>query len=299
MKKINGGYLSFYEYYLAYQDPALIHHLAVFTYLIGEILSPRITIDPTHRTPYGDRYNEHPRGKWTDQFLGAWQPFVAMANDVQYTFEPYKSTRDALNDIAQPLRGIKNILRGVANLIAVPLLWPINFFRYIIIAHSMEDFKSKAGNYTLYSATWLIDGVTSIVRGVSQILTTPLTWFIKLPVRVGVTFFKGKPYIRENEEIQRLLHLGKLELVNDLKNDSVVSDTIDSINAISHRLHEEYQKAEARGQPSDITADIEQNRFVTATQPRQNKEAFAIYLCLFSEDIATVNEYRQSATLTT
>lgn len=290
MKKINGGFTSLYEYYLANPDPEIVHHFAVFTYYLSEKFFPRINIPSQRVAPYRDRYNEHPREPWLDQMLGALQPLVAMIQDTQYTFKPYKSKRDALNDALQPLRGLRNIVRGSINFVAVPILWPVNLLRYAIMARSFNEFGIRVLHYSLLCVSWLIDGTTSIVRGITQLLTTPLTWFIKLPLRAAITFFTGTPDICQNEEIQRLVQLGVTVVQPQEKEEEDVT-TAETMDAIRHRLHEEYCKAKHRGQPSIITPETEKKTFeavhlkqsssYTVPVKQANKDSFSAYLRLF------------------
>lgn len=246
MKKINGGYQSFFEYLVRKNFP--------FARSIDTRLYPEeyATIKYSSTTPYDRRYNELPRGEWTDRFIGALQPIASMAHDIQYTFKPYKSSHDVLMDLAQPLRGLSNILRGVTNVITVPLFFLGNTIRYSLISGTWSYFSKNMHMNIARSSTWLIDGFSSIVRGSTQVIASPLTWTLRMPFKGILTAIKGTPDIIENEEIQHLVDLGQKALN---KQDSYTMD------CVRHRLHEEYEKSVYRGQHSKIAPEIEKNAF--------------------------------------
>lgn len=246
MKKINGGYQSLFEYLVDKDFP--------FVRAIDAKLYPveNDTLLYASSTPYIRRYNETPRGNWTDQFIGAFQPIASMANDIQYTFMPYKSSREFLMDIAQPIRGLGNVLRGLAILVATPLFFLGNTVRYAFISGSLRNFFTNMKLNLGRSTSWFIDGLSSIVRGSIQVVATPLTWAIRVPLRGIITAIKGTPDINENEEVQHLVDLGNHAITN---NDGYTMD------CIKHRLHEEYQKSTSQGQTSKITPEQEKQAF--------------------------------------
>ena len=49
-------------------------------------------------------------------------------------------------------------------------------------------FFALGGRY-VGALSWFIDGVLSVIRGATQLVTTPLTWLIKVPLRKGITSF--------------------------------------------------------------------------------------------------------------
>lgn len=246
MKKINGGYQSLFEYLVSKDFP--------FARAIDARLYPveNATLRYTASTPYARRYNETPRGHWADQFIGALQPLASMANDFQNTFTPYKSSREFLMDVAQPLRGFGNILRGLVQLVATPLFFLGNTLRYALISHSFSSFFSNMILNLGRSTSWFIDGFSSIVRGATQVVATPLTWILRIPFRGIITAISGTPDISENEEIQHLVDLGKQAIID---NDGYTMD------CIKHRLHEEYQKSGSRGQHSKVSPQQEEQAF--------------------------------------
>lgn len=291
MKKINGGYQSLFEYLVNKDFP--------FARAIDTKLYPveNSTLRYQNSTPYERRYNETPRGRWTDQFIGALQPIASMANDIQYTFKPYKSSREVLMDITQPIRGFGNILRSLINLVATPLFFLFNTVRYAFISGSLSNFSANMKLNLGRSTSWFIDGLSSMVRGSTQVVATPLTWALRIPLRGIITAIKGTPDISENEEIQHLVDLGSQAITD---NDGYTMD------CIKHRLHEEYQKSASRGQHSKITSTQEEQAFNSMyfkhgrewEHPMQEdaKKNSIAYLSLFRKQ-ATPSSVEQSPVL--
>ena len=248
MKKINGGYQSLFEY--------LVHKDFPFARTIDAKLYPteNSTLRYTNTAPYARRYNETPKGHWTDQFIGTLQPIASMANDFQYTFKPYKSVRDVLIDVLQPVRGVVNILRGIANLVVAPIFLLGNTVRYALISGSFSNFSSNMKLNLGRSTSWFIDGLSTLIRGTTQIIASPLTWALRIPLRGIITGIKGTPDISENEAIQRLVDQG---------NQAIEDKDGYTMDCIRHRLHEEYQKSLSRGQVSEISSPQEEGAFNT------------------------------------
>jgi hypothetical protein len=244
MKKINAGYQSFFEYLVQRDFP--------YTRYLDSKLYPRehATLKFESTVPYIRRYNETPTA-W-DHWIGPLQPLASMAHDAQYSLKPYSSLSDIFIDAIQPLRGVKNILRGLAHTILVPLFFLANTVRYAIWSPTWGSFLVNMKLNFQRSTAWLIDGFSSLIRGTTQLLATPLTWLIRIPVRFGLVLYKGAPDIIENEEIQRLVLKGEeaLESGNGL-----------TMDCIRHRLHEEYEKANEKGQPTALAAGIEKEVF--------------------------------------
>ncbi|WP_058535130.1 hypothetical protein [Legionella saoudiensis] len=280
MKKINGGYESLFEYLVKKDFP--------FARFIDARLYPveNATLRYISTAPYTRRYNETPREYWTDQFIGAMQPIASMINDIQYTFKPYKSSHEFLMDMAQPLRGLKNVLRGLANLVATPLFFLGNTVRYAFNSGSWSNFSNNMKLNLGRSSSWLIDGLSSIVRGSTQVIASPLTWALRMPLRGIITAIKGTPDITENEEIQHLVDLG---------HQAIAEDSSYTMDCIRHRLHEEYQKSVSRGQHSEITPEQEEKAFNSMhfkygkswIYPMPAKKESITYLSLFRKEAIT------------
>lgn len=125
-----------------------------------------------------------------------------MWKDLKATTKPYRSNKPVLNDGLQPLYGLANLLKGCIYLALILPLFLFNLFRY---ATRVNSFRKWVDLALIYNGTrifsWFIDGVLSILRGVIQLATTPLTWFIKMPLRGIITkwFADEKDLLIENK----------------------------------------------------------------------------------------------------
>jgi uncharacterized membrane protein len=193
-----------------------------------------------------------PRSKRSPYFLGGLNPLLSMGKDFVDTFKPYKSAYYVQKDLLQPLRGLGNIVRGVFNIIATPLIFLVNTVRYAAIAIQQRSFSLFTENMALGSIKaggGLLDGVSSIIRGATQLISTPLTWLIRMPLRGAITAIKGKPTVSQNLEKR----IDKLEVLIK-KDGKTVEDTI-SIDKEMQSIRVKVVKANARGQ--EIGADPE------------------------------------------
>lgn len=192
-----------------------------------------------------------PRSRLSPYFLGGLNPLLAMKKDVVDTFKPYKSNYYILRDLIQPVRGVGNIVKGLFNTVVAPLIFLANVPRYAVIGISQRSFGLFAENMAMNNARaggGLLDGLTSIIRGVTQIVTTPLTLCIRMPLRGIITAVRGKPTVCQNVEkrIEKLETLIRKEY-------KTVDDTI-AIDRGIQSLKVKVTKAEKRGQK--VGADV-------------------------------------------
>lgn len=256
MKNINGGYYSLYEY-LVRENYPLARKIDKKLYPLENttLIHNRQNSYTQCFDPYNRRYNETPKEYWADQFIGSFQPFVLIANDFQYTFKPYKTSVDALHDAAQPIFGFFNILRGLAILMLSPFLLIKNIYdaiKNIKRHHDSNEFKIDMVSALGWFCSWVIDGLSSLIRGIMQIVFTPLNWMIRMPVRGIITVVNGTPDVSENEDIVRLVALG---------NDALKEKNNIEMDCITRRLHEEYRLAFFLGQKTKIDEKLEMNLF--------------------------------------
>lgn len=57
----------------------------------------------------------------------------------------------------------------------------------------------------------ILEGISSLTRGVTQVITTPLTWFLKMPTRVVMSVFRGMPTF--NEQVKTDIEVWKRILI--------------------------------------------------------------------------------------
>ena len=124
----------------------------------------------------------------SEQLIGSFQPFADIANDFLLSFCPYSSEKEALKELAQPILGIGNVLKGGIYLLAVILIIPLLFIIFPLVIllcpdctwdkkkKYFEDCFGLGGGILL---SWFIDGIGSIIHGGLQIGFTPA-----IPIRM-------------------------------------------------------------------------------------------------------------------
>lgn len=270
-QKINRGYTSLFEY-LVDQDFS-------FARKLDEKFYPdeNSRLRYTSRVPYRRRWNPQPyRG---ERLLGGFQPIADMNKDFVDTFKPYKSFYYVGRDALQPFRGLGNIARGVGSLVGAILLFIGKTIQYTLQKGSWNRFAVNMLENFFRTVSWLLDGVSSLVRGATQVVTTPLTWFARIPLRLIITAIKGKPTIEENDGIQRLVDGGK----NAIKDDKTMEGAVARLHAICNELHRKHEKALKRGQKTIFLKEEEDGFFRVLRFSKYDKDCYN----LFSEEEST------------
>lgn len=260
MSKINKGYMSLYRYFV-YKLP----ELSVLQFF--------------------DRYfyaNESDANSWNPhhygQLIGGLQPIADIYKDLIDTFKPYKSRYYIRRDFFQPIIGLKNILKGLFNLIVAPLLFIINTVRYACISGSFKNFIFNMRLNVKRTASWLAEGIGNIIRGALQIVTSPLTWLLRMPLRGLVTLIKGKPKIEQNPGLQRCVKIDIQNLCSPRKNTSSLSHS---------ELHRKFLKSISRGQTSVAEPHAELDQWNQYGDPDHESSEAHQYFCFFRDNIVT------------
>lgn len=153
-------------------------------------------------------------------FLAPLQPFVDAGKDFADTFKPYECWDDFFQDLKQPLYGIANFLMGVATFIFCGLALPLALIGCLLSMMTAGIFllegKSTLARETMEGCglvlggcvSWLMESLALINRGITQIAATPLTYFLKMPLRGLLYAFSDSPYAEDKPESQRLALLG-------------------------------------------------------------------------------------------
>jgi hypothetical protein len=256
------------------------------TYSVFEALSSFSPIAWIHKKLYP---NAHPRWRAHDFngapphighiFFGALQPFVDMAKDAADSVDKYKSKSHVAWDALQLLRGIGNILKGLATIVAIPfmiIILPIIFAMYNKYLEKQGKASEKISKMRMFKNTfaslfiWAIAGASSVVRGLSQIIFTPLSW-VKMLVRGIRTGAEGYQKLQDDRGIRNLVedaekipepdetvHLGEdLETKErSLQQQEQIAVRLRSINS---ELKRKAKKAvrQGRGIPSNLDLTIE------------------------------------------
>lgn len=286
MPKINQGYQSLFEY-LVHKDFPLARRLDEYFYP-----DENGRLKYSSSAPYGRRWNSAPYAG--QQILGGLQPLADMYKDLIDTFKPYKTSYHFKRDLLQPISGIGNLFKGVATVVGAFCLFLGNTIRYAFVSGSLANFLDNMGVNCKRTGAWLLDGITNIIRGITQIAATPLTWILKIPCRGLITAIKGQPLIEQNQGIQRLVTKGKTEAENGAPLD---------LDCIRYELNRKFQKSSNRGQSTNIPFAKENTLFKAQyfkygrnyeyPLREDRKQAALQYIGLFSKD---ANEQSRSIT---
>lgn len=273
MKKIDGGYVSLFEQLVAWGIPP-------FSTFDNYFYPQEHALIADKDSSNARRYNETPKGAKTDQLLGAFQPLVFMLNDVLYTLKPYPNKPEALYDLAQFSRGFGNLSRGIATLI---IIVPVAGLFYLV--QGFKLYKSLFSDSITHDnlikpLSWLIDGVLSVIRGITQIATAPLTLFFKIPIRSLAAWIYGKPDICANEDIQRLALRGKklAEAISVAEASSEHLLPTNSLHQIAAQLNAHYVTHLQMNGITTLEPKIEAIHFSTL----RHTQKYSAYFNLFS-----------------
>ncbi len=169
---------------------------------------------------------------YKDWLFGTMRPIVDCWYDFVDTFKPYKSMSHLLQETLKPAFGLLNILFGISililsvlsiivfagfsfGLISRYILFSISPSVYFFFFFFPEDLtiggviKKLSSNLVLFSSymlTCLIEGVTTIMKGVIQIITYPFTLLIKIPFKALVlTPILGFQKFQDDRGMKRLI----------------------------------------------------------------------------------------------
>lgn len=228
-------------------------------------------------------------------FVAPRQIFKDMVKDIADTFKPYKNVDQTDRDYAQPFRGAKNLYKGFAG-ITIPTIKfaakiigsiifgiPSSIYQAFTKSHpdaenpltflnsEISKTRTQASKLIKDTASEILTGATKMLRGLTQIVTTPLTWFIKIPLRKIITSFTGSPKIEDNRSIKNLVQ----EANQILDHNVFSSDKIDSTSTIA-RLHYKFSKAYSGRQKTNIS--------IPAYNKALTDKNVSVYLSLFDKN---------------
>jgi hypothetical protein len=109
-------------------------------------------------------------------------PFIALYSTVLAGFQPYPPQENQVeglrNDLTQPFIGIEKSLEGLT-----------------CFAASFRKFAQ--GTHLATCAAYLVYGVAALIQGAILLVTTPLTWLYRIPLRALLTLFAS--YFDDNK----------------------------------------------------------------------------------------------------
>lgn len=208
MKKLNRNYLSFFEWLHFWSSPDAEkpqgYSVRGNRYHDGSI--ENLT---TLREKFLElRYKVYPYY----QFLGSFRPLRKMYKDFSDTFEPYHSTGKLIRDLLQPFRGFFNIFKGIITLVGSVILLAAYCVASLFVL-CMPNVYASFFPIIVYPLSWILEGTFNILRGVTQILSAPLVYFCKTPLRGILTCLQKEPkFVEDKPEIKRLAQEAKDQL---------------------------------------------------------------------------------------
>lgn len=193
-----------------------------------------------------------------EQFLGALQPIFDMTQDVIKTFQPYRSKTHYKQDLLQLVRGCINMASGLVQVAIGSAILPFGLLISFAFLMSGASNADRVTNTMLgLPLSWMIKGVLQVVRGAAQVVSAPLTWLFKFPLRVWLTSKFGYRKVTERAGIKKLYEIVRRKPANGHKT---------SVQKMVHlKLYEKFLKAEKEGTtlPAgiDLHADSNSDRF--------------------------------------
>jgi hypothetical protein len=173
--------------------------------------------------------------------------------------EPYKTTYQILRDYLQPLVGLGNLCIGLL--------------------------KMGGGLFTA-NKKLLADGCFTSLRGLLEIVTSPLTYFVKPFIRYGATLSTDySQKIENNKGMKKLLRQGS-EYCASLGDSELTPIQGQKLADICRDLSRKYRKAKERGQYTivDENLEIKENLDITRELKGQkgiSKNCALSYLSIF------------------
>jgi len=309
MAKINFGYESLFDY--------LRRKIYPFNFIYNKFFAQENRIlSFLYSDEYYVLYNMEDPSPAKKRIIGPFQVFLDMGKDIVDTVKLYKGLYQYIRDAAQPAIGALNILKGAASIALSPLVLVGNFildsvkavYASVATDKSASSIRRKFARNSIVNlmrtASWIADGITSVIRGATQVIFTPLTWFVKIPLRGIITAIKGTPKIEENPGIQKLLDHSQNSTA-DLINPSMADADIAKGNVnyrsggpalIQKALHAKFKCSLSKGQDTNIDPNKEEDIY-----NNNGSSSIAVYFQLFSNTNKkpTVSDKEDASLLTT
>lgn len=227
------------------------------------------------RSTLNNNINDSALMELKSQMWGGIQPLADAVKDGVDTFKFYKGPYQFKRDLLQPINGLGNIFKGLAILV---FFIPCTIIVPICFLLREHDDSTKCLSDTFYGRvlqsaviillSWPVDAISSIVRGITQIAFTPLTYLVKIPLRMLITYY-AKPedlVIEKNKGIVRLLGAART-IIRGQKFKA------EQALGIVQELNEKFLKAQSRGQKTSMeNTQIEALRELACKTKPYNEE---------------------------
>ncbi len=230
--QVNNGYKSVFEYILEKNG----EQFAWFWQTFYPYEYARFKLK--EHAPFIFRPNTKP--KIRDVVEGALQPFVDVINEFCTYKQRYYSIYDFYQDALTPIKGLRNIASGILSICLSPCVSAVNLIRHALCKKDRgekNDASVKVDILRFFA--WHVDGVARSFKGLWQLVSTPLTYCVKIPLRCFNTLISEKKDFTQKREIQRLVKKG-LQHFKDLNRKKTAT--------IIQCLHEKAQEAIAHGE---------------------------------------------------
>jgi hypothetical protein len=268
IRKINRAFFSVFDLSSVLNFP-IFRSFAKHFYRHEFDISENQIIQSTQR---GSR-KHNPSSHIGYMLLGAFQPFVDMTKDVANLGYGYKSKRHVLWDLAQPLRGVGNIIKSLLTLIAVPLFL-IGILIAAIIPWKPQNKPHKLRllrNVFLNTLLWIPNALFTFVRGLTQIIFTVPAWF-KMAIR-GILSRNGYQRLKDDRGIQQLMNDSEstkkivLTFNQDKKPEYIQNEDL-YFTSIDNELERKARKAQTQGRalPQELEQLLAKQKPQPATQ---------------------------------
>ncbi|HVY53078.1 MAG TPA: hypothetical protein VHA13_00985, partial [Gammaproteobacteria bacterium] len=154
--------------------------------------------------------------------------FSNMLRDAWNTLMPYSidqnlAARDKKLEWLQPWRGLRNIYIGILGLVAVPFQTLRDLYLNLFYSESFLDMLRNVTLSLLLPPLRLLNCAGHLVRGITEIAATPLTWLVKKPLRYAWTgvrsFFDNRGKAERRSSIQYLIDHDIQNALNQVNED--------------------------------------------------------------------------------
>jgi hypothetical protein len=175
----------------------------------AHVKSPLVENDPNDMDPY--TVEKMAKLKW---FFTDMQNIAnAIYQDVISTFQPYKSAYYSRYEWMQPLQGIKDTIIGATWLSVSPLIIVWNLIQDVRKSRGITHLLTNVGITIVTAASRILSNVVTLLRGLTQIVATPLILVKKL-LRNIISYFSGEQKFENLSSTKDLVKQGE-EALNE------------------------------------------------------------------------------------
>lgn len=240
-------------------------------YLLSVFTEPALPPPPY---VYGFLYgvnDQRDQPSHADQRQGAVSPWKDIYKDLADSKKPYKSIYHFFRDLLQPFIGVFYITVSAFYLASL-LIGSVACLLGALISPQ----TIKQSDFLRFADSWLLHMAALFVRGIEQIITSPLNYLIRIPLRLFKTATQEKSDLKDSKAIQRFVQLGDRAIQHKDKPGASFE-----MKMVYLGLHQKFQKKHARGEHHKVDPVREEKLFLKLNQatvwqpatPAQKNEA--------------------------